>query len=182
MAEFKKHFETKNNFILDSDGDYTKSLEAADVIISDYTSLIIEELLMDVPVIYTGSTKHFGKKAKANAVGLYQLDSRKDMNKVLTGLLKGVDPMKAIRQLIYSPSIFHSFVVISECSPDCPGDARMSALSHERSVPYGQKEPSVRLRRRLSRNDPHRQPRDAAQARRGEGASDERRLARWGSR
>lgn len=97
VAEFKKHFETKNNFILDSDGDYTKSLEAADVIISDYTSLIIEELLMDVPVIYTGSTKHFGKKAKANAVGLYQLDSRKDMNKVLTGLLKGVDPMKAIR-------------------------------------------------------------------------------------
>ena len=42
-------------------------------------------------------------------------------------------------------SIFHSFVVTSECSPDCPGDARMSALSHERSVPYGQKEPSVRL-------------------------------------
>lgn len=41
---------------------------------------------MDVPVIYTGSTKHFGKKAKANAVGLYQLDSKKDMNKVLTGL------------------------------------------------------------------------------------------------
>ena len=48
-------------------------------------------------------------------------------------------------QLIYSSSIFHSFVVISECSPDCPGDARMSALSHERSVPYGQEEPSVRL-------------------------------------
>lgn len=43
VAEFKKHFETKNNFILDSDGDYTKSLEVMDVIISDYTSLIIEE-------------------------------------------------------------------------------------------------------------------------------------------
>lgn len=99
-----KDFETFPNFVYDNNGDYTLSLLSANIIISDYSSLLMHALIMEVPVIYTGKTSNFNSYIKKTEEGMYIVPGEKQLFDTLENLLKGndllVDKHKKVRKLL----------------------------------------------------------------------------------
>lgn len=89
-------FNCNDNLVYDSDGDYSKSLLQADIIISDYSSMLAHSMLMEVPIIYTGKTSHFYSYSRRLAKGMYQIHNEKELLKTLEAVLSGEDKLKAI--------------------------------------------------------------------------------------
>ena len=95
--DFLDIFQKTPNFEYDLDGDYTVSFRKADVFISDFTSLLVEEILMQIPIIYTGKTKNFDKASLKFSKGFYRAKSEKELTNCLNMLLNDDDVLKEKR-------------------------------------------------------------------------------------
>lgn len=98
VNEFLDLFSTYSNFEYDDSGDYTKSLCRADIIISDFSSLIVEEMVMGVPIIYTGQIKNFEPYMKKLAKCVYTTYNTKELIDILEKLIVGDDPLAIERE------------------------------------------------------------------------------------
>lgn len=96
--DFLDLFNKYPNFEHDTDGDYLISFRKADLFISDYSSLLVEEILMNVPVIYTGQLGNFEKVSLEWAKGMYLADSKETLHTLLDMLVSGSDSLKEERE------------------------------------------------------------------------------------
>lgn len=96
--EFLDIFQEMPNFEYDLEGDYTYSFRKADVLISDFTSLLVEEILMQIPIIYTGEIKNFDNVSLTLSKGLYRAKSEDELIELLQRLIKGNDSLKDERK------------------------------------------------------------------------------------
>lgn len=90
---FLKNFDQYSNFVYDKNGDYSKTLLSANIIISDYSSLLIHSLLMEVPVLYTGNVSNFNRFVKKTVKGLYLVSNEKKLFSLLDQLICGKDTL-----------------------------------------------------------------------------------------
>lgn len=96
--EFLDIFEEMSNFEYDLEGDYIFSFRKADIFISDFTSLLVEEMLMQVPIIYTGETDNFDEVSLKLSKGFYRAKSEDELIGALKMLLMGDDFLKEKRK------------------------------------------------------------------------------------
>lgn len=99
-AEVLSYFEKYPNLVFDADGDYTKSMKSATIIISDYSSLLMHSLLMGVPVIYTGKTSNFNRYIKKTEEGMYLVSNENRLFDTLEMLLQGNDILADKREKV----------------------------------------------------------------------------------
>lgn len=98
IRAFKTLFVETENFCLDESGDYLPVFEAADIFISDTSSLLIEEFITGKPVIFCGSTAHFDREARKWAKLMYPVRERGGLMDTLKNLLDGHDPNRTARE------------------------------------------------------------------------------------
>jgi len=107
-SQFLKVFDEYSNFFLDSDGDFLKSFKKADIFISDFTSLLVEELIIDKPIIFTGQTNHFTKFSWKISQGMYLVNNQRELDQTLLAVLHDNDAKENVRKKIsmkiYNPA------------------------------------------------------------------------------
>lgn len=88
-----------NNLLYDNSSEYFDTFRDTDVLITDFSSIIVEFMLFKKPIIYTQKepykkTKYMGELEKV----FYKVKNEKELYKVLDDLRKGIDPLKAKRE------------------------------------------------------------------------------------
>lgn len=96
-----------SNICFDENKDYLVSFRRSDVLVSDYTSLLIEYFATEKPIIYCDNAKDFNSDALLMDSTLYHAVEWHDVERQLTELIKGKDSQsekrkEAIRQLMPS--------------------------------------------------------------------------------
>ncbi|TYZ29955.1 hypothetical protein FZ041_03310 [Selenomonas caprae] len=105
--EFIALFDEIDNFLLDSSPDYLSCLKAADVIVSDWSSLLVEEIATGNPVIYCGSDKGWNLDAKYRSKLMYKAHIDIELINNLQTLLNGNDPLQGKRIEYINSSLRH---------------------------------------------------------------------------
>lgn len=97
VDDYKKQFDNKRLF-LDQHRDYQPTMWCSDVLITDFSSIIIEYFIMNKPIIYCESdvepTPTFQKILDVS----YIAKDYEDIKKYLDHLEKGIDPLKERRE------------------------------------------------------------------------------------
>lgn len=92
VSEYKSRF--TGNLYLDEEADYLNSFSKADVLIADFSSIIIEYFITGKPIIYCGTSNDFAKENKYITDTFYFASNWDDVQTVLKELLKGNDTLK----------------------------------------------------------------------------------------
>lgn len=71
--------EEMKNVYFDSNKDYLQSVYNSDFIISDYTSMLLEYIILDKPVLYCGQSKNFDNVGNKLNSAMYQLNDYKNI-------------------------------------------------------------------------------------------------------
>ena len=98
VSYYLKNYKNSNMYY-DLNGDYYNTFATSDVLITDYSSIIIEYFLFNKPIIYCYSensreTKLFRKMKKC----FYCVNNWNELKNVLEELKKGNDPLKSKRK------------------------------------------------------------------------------------
>lgn len=89
----------KDNLHYDQSGRYFNTFGDTDVLITDFSSIIVEFMLFKKPIIYTQKEPYKKTKYMAELEKVfYKVKNEKELYKVLDELKKGVDPLKEKRE------------------------------------------------------------------------------------
>ncbi|MFV0382286.1 MAG: CDP-glycerol glycerophosphotransferase family protein [Breznakia sp.] len=99
VEEYKQQFEHERLF-LDQQSDYQATMWCADVLITDFSSIIIEYFMMDKPLIYCRS--HIEATATLQKIldVSYIADDFDDIKRYVEQLAQGMDPLKKKRHRV----------------------------------------------------------------------------------
>ncbi len=100
LQEFRDIFNENEHFLIDEQGDFMDTLSKADLIISDFSGLLVPELFMDVPIIYTGETVHFESFTRKLIPGMYMVKNEDELIHNIDELMAGNDSLSEKRQEI----------------------------------------------------------------------------------
>lgn len=106
-------FKCIGNIFMDKNKDYSKSLEEADVFVSDYTSLLVEYFVSSKPVIYLGKLDLFNSDTKKMCKSFYMADSWMKIEKKLDQIRNGQDNLFYERKKLF-PEIIKNYGKASE--------------------------------------------------------------------
>lgn len=95
MAELKSR-----NIVYDRNTPVYESLKGTDLLITDYSSIIIQYFLTGRPIIYCESTIKFNDSFQVMKKGLYSVKSEGDLKTAVADILGGHDPLKGCRETI----------------------------------------------------------------------------------
>lgn len=98
VDEYENKIEKRNNIFLDKNNTYINSLLNADVLIADFSSIIIEFFITGKPIIYFGSKNEISSLYSYIYDTFYIVNSWEDIERVLTELKKGNDYLKEKRK------------------------------------------------------------------------------------
>lgn len=102
---FKKECTECENIEIDGEKDYILLLNKADLLIADYTSLLMEFFVTAKPIIYCDDAKGLNKEAQEMDEVLYHAKSYKDIEELVLKLMDGNDFMKDKRKLVINKLI-----------------------------------------------------------------------------
>ncbi len=94
VENLKKRIADMDNVSFDTNVNYLNTFCSADILLADFTSLIIEFFALKKPIIYCGETSSFNAIGKIMDQGLYHGQSWDEISAILTDLLKGIDYKK----------------------------------------------------------------------------------------
>ena len=100
VERFKKECTECENVVIDVEKDYIPLLNRADLLIADYTSLLIEFFVTGKPIIYCDDAKGLNKEAKEMDDVLYHAMNYTDIEKLIFKIMEGNDSMKYKRKLV----------------------------------------------------------------------------------
>lgn len=95
---YKKTLNKMENISLDNNKDYLIGFQESDILVTDFSSLIIEYFMMGKPIIYCGNLEALPFKELRDNV--YLANQWKDVIDVLEKLKRGIDPLKSRRLLV----------------------------------------------------------------------------------
>jgi hypothetical protein len=97
VNQYKAKLET-NNILLDEKPSYMEALSQADVLIADFSSIIIEFFMKGKPIIYCGEKEEFSPYMKQVTDTFYYVRDWKEVQSILNQLRDGNDPMAKKRK------------------------------------------------------------------------------------
>lgn len=99
VLTYKEVIKNNEKFSLDEKPSYDDAFNAADVLIADYSSTIIEFFLRGKPVIYCGKRDELSSKIEDVTKTFYYVNGWTQLKAVLDNLKNGIDPLKEERSL-----------------------------------------------------------------------------------
>lgn len=105
VDNFKNDIFKAQNICLDNKLDYLESFSNADVLVSDFSSLLYEFILTGKPVLYCGETNDFNEIANQISSGFYNVDDALSLISRLDLLKKGNDDLFSKRFSIIDSQI-----------------------------------------------------------------------------
>ena len=100
VANLRHRIDLMKNVSFDDCENYLISGRNADLIISDFSSMLIEFLLLDKPIIYCGKSDNFDIVGKKMDEGFYHLNKSHDICKMIVDYLNNGDTIKQKREQI----------------------------------------------------------------------------------
>ena len=100
VANLRHRIDLMKNVSFDDCENYLISGHNADLIISDFSSMLIEFLLLDKPIIYCGKSDNFDVVGKKMDEGFYHLNKSHDICKMIVDYLNNGDTIKQKREQI----------------------------------------------------------------------------------
>lgn len=91
VKEVKRNIQMSHNISFDPNKDYMPLFASADVLISDFTSLLIEFFVTKKPIIYCDNADNFNEEARAMDSVLYHAVNWEDVEKILKKIEKNED-------------------------------------------------------------------------------------------
>jgi hypothetical protein len=100
VNEIKENVAKSDNVEFDNNSDYIESFKEADILISDFTALLIEFFVLNKPIIYCGEIEQFNSVGMKMAEGIYMASSWDSVKSRMEMLAQGKDEKKCIHQCI----------------------------------------------------------------------------------
>jgi len=98
LVDLKKKFQTSPNMTIDLSPDYRESFRAADILVTDVSSLMWEFMSLNKPIVYTHRTHVFNEIGDRLAEGCYWVNNPNELESQLTKLMEGKDNLIVKRQ------------------------------------------------------------------------------------
>jgi CDP-glycerol glycerophosphotransferase (TagB/SpsB family) len=89
---------SSSNITFDNVANFDESLKNADVLIADYSALIIDYFISGRPVIYFGRTSHLNSEAREIFKSFYHVNTPDDLMREIVNLLNSNDMKKGERK------------------------------------------------------------------------------------
>ena len=99
VLKYKEVIKNNGKFSLDEKPSYDDAFNTADVLVTDYSSTIIEFFLRGKPVIYCGKKEELSSHIADVTKTFYYVNSWEQLKKVLDDLKNGIDPLKEERRI-----------------------------------------------------------------------------------
>lgn len=93
QKKMKHEYNMSLNMVIDESGNYEDTFMTSDILISDYSSMMIEYFATGKPIIYTHRKNEFNEYALALSEGMYWVQNIKELDKTISMLLSGNDPL-----------------------------------------------------------------------------------------
>ena len=93
VNQFKKRISLLDNIHLDETPNYLDSFNKSDVLISDFSSLLIEYFISGKPIVYWGDDKEFNTETKEMIDSTYKITDWNDLSLILDRLVQNQDNM-----------------------------------------------------------------------------------------
>lgn len=100
INEFKEKIFQTENICLDNEMDYWIEFDKTDILIADFSALIIEFFLTGRPIIYCGAYDGFNRQTKAMLKNFYLADSWEDVELYMNLLKNERDNLYEKRQIV----------------------------------------------------------------------------------
>ena len=98
---FRKQFQG-GNLHLDESKDYYPLIFSSDCLITDRSTMIVDYMCTQKPIIYCGSKGVHDAVIKGLEKALYKVESWEELKKIMIDLKNGIDPLKKARNEVYS--------------------------------------------------------------------------------
>lgn len=92
------YFAPGTNRIYDDTADYTNTFWQSDVLLTDFSSILVEYFLTGKPIIYCDTGAQLNESVAEMIDAMYVVNNWEEAEKILKQLQKGVDPLKDIRK------------------------------------------------------------------------------------
>lgn len=99
VLKYKEVMKNNKKFSLDEKPSYDDAFNTADVLVTDYSSTIIEFFLRGKPVIYCGKREELSTQISYVTKTFYYVSEWEQLKKVLDDLKSGIDPFKEERRI-----------------------------------------------------------------------------------
>ena len=100
VDELKRSINDSKNIILDSNPDYRYAFSVADELISDSSSLLLDFLLLDKPIVYTCHEESYPMVNGSLLPAFHKATNWIDLEKFIKMAIKGEDPLKLERRKV----------------------------------------------------------------------------------
>ena len=99
VLKYKEVMKNNGKFSLDEKPSYDDAFNTADILVTDYSSTIIEFFLRGKPVIYCGKREELSSHIADVTKTFYYVNGWEQLKKVLNDLKNGIDPLKEERRI-----------------------------------------------------------------------------------
>lgn len=104
--KMKHEYKISSNMAIDETESYEDTFMTSDILISDYSSMIIDYFVTGKPIIYTHRKNEFNEYALALSAGIYWVRNIKELDETIIMLLSGTDPLSKKRKDLISRLFF----------------------------------------------------------------------------
>ena len=96
VTDIKKKVSETNNISFDKNVDYVETFKECDLLVSDFTSMLIELFSLRKPIIYCGETDNFNSVGLRMNHGLYHAADWNSLELTLNNLFSGEDTLRGV--------------------------------------------------------------------------------------
>lgn len=114
VEQYLSCFNGSENREYDKKADYTESFWKSDVLLTDFSSIMIEYFLTDKPIIYCDTGAEMNPSVCKMREALYVVYSWEEAEQIIMNLYQGIDPLKEIRKNVRKELFGSNFTSISE--------------------------------------------------------------------
>lgn len=94
-----KEIDESENITLDQTPYYLDSFKKATILLTDYSSIVIEFYIQNKPIIYTGKMNDFSKDLAHMANSFYLVNKFDDIENIIDKLVNNIDTKKELREV-----------------------------------------------------------------------------------
>jgi hypothetical protein len=108
LRDLEMDYDNSSNMALDKTNEYYDTFLSSDILISDLSSMMLEFLITEKPIVYTHRVDLFNELGRKLSDGFYWVKSSTELRKTLEMLISGTDPLKEkrkelIKNVLYIP-------------------------------------------------------------------------------
>jgi hypothetical protein len=106
LASLEKKYDESLNMTIDRTDNYQDSFLSSDILVSDLSSMMLEFLVTEKPIVYTHRVDLFNELGRKLSRGFYWVKNVNELEETLKMLISGNDPLKKERKDLVETVLF----------------------------------------------------------------------------